>query len=186
MARHDRPGRSDKQEFSPPLRVEADDRRTTEGVAQVVEERGIPVHEVMVSDLVVAQLSTPVSDAARAMRDNNVGFLPVCQSDGTVAGVLTNRDIVVRVLAEGLPASTPAEEVMTGDEFDDLVICHSGDDIAVVERLMRLNRVSRVLVLGDDERLVGVVSLADVAQFDSECRVGEVIADVAVREVVPH
>src|SRR2546430_17213461 len=74
-----------------------------------------------------------IQDAARRMRDLNVGFLPVCDASKKVLGTLTDRDIAVRVCAEDLPANgTRAIDVMSRD----LVACRPDDDIRAAERLM--------------------------------------------------
>jgi CBS domain-containing protein len=143
-------------------------------------ERGVTAEEVMSTEVVVAEPDTSASDAARLMRDNDIGFLPVCQRDGTVLGVLTDRDLVIRVLADELPSGTRVEEIMT----EDVATCHAGDDLAVCERLMRANQVTRMIVLGDDDQLVGIVSLADLANNDEDDqRLGDLVADVKVSDL---
>jgi CBS domain-containing protein len=164
-----------------PLDVEADRRRRTEGLPPEAP-RGVRVEELMTSELVTALPSQPADEAARLMRDHNLGFLPICQSDCSPVGVVTDRDLVVRLLADAQAATTRLEEVMTADP----ICCHAGDDVAVAEQLMSQNQVSRLPVLDDDDLLVGVVSLADLAQYEEECRVGEVLADVTTREAEPH
>ena len=146
------------------------------------QQRGVKVEEVMTTEVVETSIDSPADEAARIMRDHNIGFLPISQYDGTVVGVLTDRDLVVRLLAERRSPDTRVEEVMTSDP----VSCHAGDDLAVAESLMRANQISRLVVLGDDDLLSGVVSLADIAQYEEERRAGAVAADVAEREADPH
>jgi len=134
--------------------------------------------ELMTADVGVAFTGQPVRAAARVMRDLNVGFVPVCQSDGTVVGTVTDRDLAIRVLAEELPPSTPLDDVMS----DGLVTCKPSDDIRAAEERMRTNQVNRILVIGDDGKLAGVISLADLAQYENEQRVGELAADITERE----
>jgi CBS domain-containing protein len=121
-------------------------------------------------------------DAARMMRDRDIGFLPVCEADGTVVGVVTDRDLVVGVLAADQPPTIPVEEIMTPDP----IVCYASDDLAWCERLMSENQVNRMVVVGDDERLVGVISLADLAMVESEEAVGGVVSDVKLGEAEPH
>jgi CBS domain-containing protein len=163
-----------------PLSGEADNRWSTppEGVAA----RGIAVQDVMTEEVFTVAAGAPATEAARLMRDNDVGFLPVVQSDGAVVGVVTDRDLVVRLLAEGFVPDTAVEQVMS----DELVTCHAGDDLAVCEQLMRANQLKRMVVLGDDNHLAGVVSLADLAENTTEAAVGAVVADVTSQAPEPH
>ena len=157
--------------------VEADSRL---GVEAGPGARGVRVEEVMSTEIVTVEPSTSAAEAARLMRDHDVGFIPVCQSDGSVVGVLTDRDLVLRVLADGRPNSTRAEEIMT----EEVAQCHAADDLGECERLMRANQVTRMLVLGDQDDLVGIVSLADLANHDEDdMRLGNVVADVKATDI---
>jgi len=118
--------------------------------------------------------------AARTMRDAHVGFVPVCDATGRVRGVVTDRDLVIRAIADDRdPCRTLVDEIMTRD----IVYCRPIDEIAVAEQKMREHRKSRVLVLADDKRAVGVISLSDLAaRRDPEAV--ETLRQVAQREVV--
>jgi CBS domain-containing protein len=128
--------------------------------------------EAMTEEVETIGLREPVWQAAQRMRELDIGFLPVCQADGTPVGTLTDRDIVLRVIAEGRPASTAAEWVMTTE----LVCCRPDDEVSEAERLMRVHQVSRVLVLGEDGKVAGVISLADVVRAEAEP--GLTLADI--------
>jgi CBS domain-containing protein len=142
--------------------------------------RGVRVEEVMSTELITAAPGCPAGEAARLMRDHDVGFLPVCESDGSVVGVVTDRDLVLRILADDRPASTVLEEIMT----EEVAHCHAADDLGECERLMRGNQVTRMLVLGDEDDLVGIVSLADLANNDEDdMRLGNVVADLKTTDV---
>jgi CBS domain-containing protein len=139
--------------------------------------------DVMTGELEVATVGETVLSAATKMRDMNIGFLPVCSSaDRSAVGTLTDRDIALRVVAEERPSSTLVEEVMSPD----LVACRPQDDLKIAEELMRTNQVSRVLCIDDGGRVAGVISLADIAQYDSERRAGQLLADVTEREFHVH
>jgi CBS domain-containing protein len=113
------------------------------------------------------------------MRDANVGFLPVCNDAGQVVGVMTDRDIAVRVDAEGRSASTcPVGDVMTRET----ICCRATDDLGRAEDLMAEHKKSRVLVTDEDGVLEGVVSLSDVAQFEGPRRAAATIRTVTSRE----
>lgn len=135
--------------------------------------------DVMTTELAVVGTGEPIADAARMMRDLNVGFIPVCQSDKVVLGTITDRDIAVRYVAEGRPPSTTVQDVMSSD----LVACAPSDTVDRAAALMRERQVSRVLVLDERHRLLGVISLSDLTQFEDARAVGEVAREIALREV---
>jgi CBS domain-containing protein len=113
------------------------------------------------------------------MRDENVGFLPVCDAEQKVLGTLTDRDIAVRVMAEAKPPSTPVEQVMTREA----VTCKPQDDIQKVQQLMAQNHKSRILCVDDQRKLVGIISLSDIAQHEPGPRASETLRQVSEREV---
>jgi len=119
-----------------------------------------------------------LQDAARKMRNLDVGPLPICEND-RLAGMITDRDIVVRAVAEGRnPQTTKVREVMTGEVihgFDD-------QDVRGAARTMQERQVRRLLVLNRDKRLVGIVSLGDLAteaESGDKQKAGEVLQDVS-------
>lgn len=112
-----------------------------------------------------------VEACARMMRDNHVGFVPVVDGRGQVVGVVTDRDLAVRVLAADLPAETPVGEVMTRD----VRICRFDDDVESAERKMASTRKSRLVVTDDGGRCVGVISRSDVAQAETGARARDVL-----------
>jgi CBS domain-containing protein len=136
----------------------------------------------MTAEVVILSTTETVLDAATKMRDLEVGFLPVCNPDGAVVGTLTDRDIVLRAVAEKLPHTTRVEEVMSTR----VVACKPEEDLHRAEELMRQYRINRVVVVGDDGRVAGVVSISDVAQNAREDEAGRLYADVSGREVSPH
>jgi len=135
--------------------------------------------EIMTTEVEVARIGDSVAESARKMRDLNIGFLPVCDQADVVQGVVTDRDLAIRVLADERGPATAVEEVMT----EEVVTCRPEDDVSQVERLMRTNQMSRILCLDESGRVAGVISLADLAQYEEAGRAGEVIGDVTEREV---
>ncbi len=123
-------------------------------------------------------------DAARRMRDANIGFLPVCDRDAHVLGTITDRDITIRLVAEAKEADLPVSDVMTRE----IVSCHADDDLSRAEQIMATSQKSRLVVVDEDDRLVGVLSLSDVVEHDRE-HAAETVARVAAREAavpLPH
>lgn len=141
--------------------------------------RPLTCRDVMSSHVVVLGTGESVAMAARKMRDLNVGFLPVCTSDQRMLGVVTDRDLALRVLAEGRPAEIAVQDVMT----DDVFACPVDAELAVAEALMRGHQKNRIPCVDDRGRVVGVVSLADVARYTSAHEAGDLLGEVAAREV---
>jgi CBS domain-containing protein len=117
------------------------------------------VKDVMTRGVECVSPDATLQEAARKMRDLDVGPLPVCDND-RLAGMLTDRDIVVRAVAEGRdPRSAKVREAMT----EGIDYCFEDDDLEQAARLMRQRQVRRLVVLNRDKRLVGIVSLGDLA-----------------------
>lgn len=119
-----------------------------------------------------------VQTAAMRMRDENVGFLPVCEGDRKVLGTVTDRDLTIRVLAEGRPAACAIEEVMTTE----VIACRPEDDLKVAEELMARTHKSRMMCVDGSGVLVGVISLSDIAQQDKASRAAQTMRGVTERE----
>ena len=118
-----------------------------------------------------------VAEAAKKMAQLDVGALPICGEDDRLKGMLTDRDIVVRVLAEGKdPSSTKAGELGQGD--GQTVTIGADDSIDEALRTMIDHKVRRLPVI-DDRRLVGIVSQADIATNIDEERVGELVEAIS-------
>lgn len=115
-----------------------------------------------------------VRAAARLMKEESIGFVPVCNDEGEPVGAVTDRDLAIRVLAEGRSADERLEACMTRD----VAACKLGDDLGDVERLMREKRISRVMVCDDAGKLRGVVSFADLAEAQDDAELGETLEQV--------
>ena len=118
------------------------------------------VKSVMTRGAECVRPSTSLQQAAQRMKDLDVGPLPVCGDDDRLVGILTDRDITVRAVAEGCdPRATAVQNVMTRD----VVFCFKDQDVQEAARLMQQYQVRRLVVLNQDERIVGIVSLGDLA-----------------------
>lgn len=122
--------------------------------------------------------SESAESAARLMRDHGMGFVPVVDAAGHAVGVLTDRDLAMRVLAAGLPATTPCARVMSRE----LVTCRPDDTLRRAEEKMREAQKWRIVVADGAGVCVGVISLSDVAQAEGAARTGAVLHDVLERE----
>ena len=120
-----------------------------------------------------------VQRAALLMREENVGFLPVLDEEGRVIGAITDRDIAIRVCAEdGGARETPIGDVMTRE----VVACGPNDDLAHAESLMSLYRKSRLMVVSGEGQLLGVISLSDIVERDSNRHAARTLRKIVSRE----
>jgi CBS domain-containing protein len=117
---------------------------------------------------------TTAQDAAQRMRDDGIGFLPVCDESRKVLGTVTDRDLATRVLAEGRPASTRVDSVLTRE----VVACRPEDDLRRAEELMAQHQKSRIMCVDDTGALVGVISLSDIARKEKGTRTSQVYKEV--------
>ena len=105
---------------------------------------------------------TPARQAARLMEEHDVGSLPVVESDSgrQLVGVVTDRDLALRVLGHGKPPETPVREVMSVNVHT----CRPDDSLDGVENTMARYQVRRIPIVDDDDRVVGMVAQADLAR----------------------
>jgi CBS domain-containing protein len=115
--------------------------------------------------------------AAQEMKRLDCGMIPICER-GRIVGVITDRDIAIRATADGLdPTSTPVSAVMS---HESLVYCYEDENVADVARVMSDHQVRRVPVLDHGKRLVGVISLGDLATLTRDAELaGDVLDSVS-------
>jgi CBS domain-containing protein len=133
------------------------------------------VADVMTRDVRVVAPTDSIQRAAQCMDELNVGVVPVC--DGSkLLGMVTDRDITVRGVAAGKMAETPVTEVMS----EHVRWCYEDQDIDEVMDEMRDAQIRRLPVINRDKKLVGIVSLGDLADRGSDDkRVGETLKDIS-------
>lgn len=117
------------------------------------------VKKVMSTAFTVAAPETSLQKAAQLMRDGDFGYLPVGHAD-RLDGAVTDRDLVIRGLAEGRSLDSPVSEVLTND----VVYCYDDESVQEAAELMRIRQIRRLVVLNRDRRMVGVLSLGDIAR----------------------
>jgi CBS domain-containing protein len=133
------------------------------------------VSDFMTSNPQTVTSSTPIVEAARLMRDEDVGPLPIVEGD-RLNGILTDRDIVTRVVAEGKdPQSTSVGEIASKQ----LVTIDPEQGLDEALRLMAKHQVRRLPVCEEDGKLVGIVAQADLALETSEQQAGEVVQEIS-------
>jgi CBS domain-containing protein len=133
------------------------------------------VREVMTSNPCSIDAGKTVAYAAKMMRDEDVGIAPIVEGDRLV-GVLTDRDIAVRVVAEG---RDPEQVKVTEVASRDVVTLDPQQNLDEALRLMARHQVRRLPVVEEDGRLAGVVAQADVAQEADERQTGEVVEQIS-------
>jgi CBS domain-containing protein len=133
--------------------------------------------DVMSSDCTCIGENDTLLDAARRLADLDVGALPICGEDDRLKGMLTDRDIVVKALAQGKdPASTRAGDLGQGDSRT--VTVGADDSIDEALRTMIDHKVRRLPVI-DGKRLVGIISQADIATNVDEEKVGDLVEAIS-------
>jgi CBS domain-containing protein len=138
--------------------------------------------EIMNADVERVRGSDSVQEAAARMRDRDIGFLPVVDDQGVVVGTVTDRDIAIRVVAEGGDVTTPITMCMTRE----VIGCFKADNVHKAEELMALYQKSRIVILDDHGMLAGVISLADLARRRGEHETGETVRDVKSESPPPR
>jgi CBS domain-containing protein len=134
------------------------------------------IRDIMTPDVECVRRDNTLEEAAVKMKDLDVGSLPVCDGD-RIEGIITDRDIAIRAVAEGRdPTSTQVREVMSRS----VMHCYDDEDTEDAARLMQERQIRRILVLNRDERLLGIVSLGDLAaETGNPERVGRILQDVS-------
>lgn len=131
--------------------------------------------EIMSKNVKTAERETPVHDVAVMMRDGDMGSVPVVEN-GKLVGIVTDRDIVVRALAEGKNASAPIGEAMTTEIFS----VKPDDFVFEAVRLMGDKQVRRIPVVTDDGQLAGIIAMADVAlEMEDEREIAETLEEIS-------
>ena len=138
--------------------------------------------EIMTQDVEVIHPDDSLQTAAQKMRERDTGFLPVCDGDRLV-GSVTDRDIIVRAMAEGIdPHGMIGQDLMTSP----IVYCFDDQEIQEATSLMEANQIRRLPILNRKKRLVGIVSLGDLAVHTGQSeRTGETLKEVS-RPAVPR
>jgi len=136
---------------------------------------GQRIRDIMTSNPSTVEPDKTVVDAARIMKQEDAGVVPVTEN-GRLTGMVTDRDIAIRVVAEGRdPQSTPVREVASKD----LVTVDPQQDLDEALRLMAQHQVRRLPVVEEAGRLVGVVAQADVARQADDTQTGQVVQEIS-------
>ena len=133
------------------------------------------IRDAMTRDVRMVRPDQTLRDAAQLMAKLDIGALPVEEEDRLV-GMITDRDIAVRAVAEGLDGDTPVREIMTSE----VKYCFEDQTIDEVPRNMGEQRLRRLPVLSRNKRLVGILSLGDIAvEAASQDEAGEALGEIS-------
>lgn len=136
---------------------------------------GKSIRDAMTSNPQGVETSTPVVEAARLMKSEDVGSLPILEGERLV-GMVTDRDIVLRVVAEGKDVqSSTVGEIASRD----LVTVDPQQDLDEALRLMAQHQVRRLPVVEEDGRLVGILAQADVATSGHDAKTGQLVEEIS-------
>lgn len=142
----------------------------------ITEVPPMQLRQIMTHHVHAVPPGASLRQAAQEMRSCDIGALPVCHNDKLI-GVITDRDIAVRAVAEGKdPESCCVREAMTPD----FIYCYEDEDVAEAVKLMEQMQVRRLPVMDRDNRLVGIVSLGDLATRQRDDHLsGEILGQVS-------
>jgi CBS domain-containing protein len=134
------------------------------------------IRDLMTSDPKVVEPDRPVAEAAKLMKQEDVGIVPIVDDQNHLVGTITDRDITVRVVAEEKdPKSTTVSEIASQSP----ITVEPQQDLHEALRLMAQHQVRRLPVVGEDGKLVGIVAQADVAREGEDARTGEVVQQIS-------
>lgn len=139
------------------------------------------VSEVMTAQVVTVTPKSTITEVARTMEKIESGAVPVTE-DGKVVGLITDRDIVIRVIAAGLSLDSAVSEVMSAD----VETCKEDDNVADAAAKMGAHQIRRLIVLNDQGRLAGILSLGDIALDYGAKAVGRTLEEISENTPATH
>ena len=139
---------------------------------------GQSIRDLMTANPCSIDADKSIAYAAKMMRDENVGLAPIVEGDKLV-GTVTDRDIAIRVVAEG---KDPEQMTVREAASTNVVTIDPQQDLDEALRLMAQHQVRRLPVVEEDGRLVGVVAQADVARMGDDRQTGEVVQEISDQE----
>jgi CBS-domain-containing membrane protein len=136
------------------------------------------IREIMSRDPACCLVSDTAQTVAKIMCDKNIGSMPVVadRKERKLVGMITDRDLCCSVIAKGMDAkTTPIEKLVTLSAFT----CREGENVDACERLMQEHQVRRIPIVDAEDRVIGIVSQADLALRDKGERVSKTVAEIS-------
>ena len=134
------------------------------------------VREIMANNVKALERNSTMQDAALAMKNNDIGAVPVVENN-EVLGILTDRDLVIRGLAENRNSETTRiNDVMSNGK---IVFCNENDEVENAAKIMEENQVRRLVVKDENNKLSGILSMGDISLRADEKLAGEIVRKVS-------
>ena len=132
--------------------------------------------EIMTKDPITVHPDDSAQKAASLMKDSHVGPIPVLDQESKLIGLITDRDLAIKVVAEGRPADTKVSDVMSRNLFT----CGPNDNVKEAIKIMETHQVRRVPIVDDEGHLLGIVAQADIAtRTRKPARVAEAVESIS-------
>lgn len=134
--------------------------------------------DIMTPDPLAATKADTVREVAEKMRSADVGLIPIVENhySNKVLGLVTDRDLALRLVAEGLDVNTtPVEAVMTPNP----ICCHPDDRLNAITHLMSKHQIRRILVTDEFGRMLGIIAQADLARETDPQTVGKLVEEIS-------
>jgi predicted transcriptional regulator len=136
------------------------------------------VNEIMTKSVISLKPYDTIKDAAVVMLEHNIGCIPIVDDDNHPVGLVTDRDMVIRGIAQNNYEKTRLEDVMTTS----LITIHPNDEIGTATHLMGHRQVRRLLVVDDDEKLVGFLAMADISTTpENDSKAGTALSQISLK-----
>ena len=133
------------------------------------------VNECMCKDVCCIKSDTKLNEVAKLMSENHIGCIPVCDQNNAICGIVTDRDILLRSVAcEKDPKTTPVSEVMTCD----VCTCKQDDEMTNAESMMAQNQIRRLPVCDEQNHVIGILTLGNLAQNNGDLGKNEVCTTI--------
>lgn len=143
--------------------------------SEAVSKARMRCRDIMTSEVKTASPEMSIREVAMIMREGDMGAVPVV-NDGKLAGIVTDRDIVVRCVAEGKSASTSVSEAMTSEVFS----VKPDDFVFEAIRLMGDKQIRRIPVVGENGELAGIIAMADIAlEMEDQREIAETLEEIS-------
>lgn len=134
------------------------------------------VKDCMCNDVCCVNPNTTVKEVAKLMGENHIGCIPVCNDNNCICGIVTDRDVLLRCVAcDKETNQTPVSEIMSLN----VCSCKENDDMTTAEGLMGENQIRRLPVCDENNHVIGILSIGDLAQNDGELGKGQVCTTIS-------
>ncbi len=145
------------------------------------------VKEIMTKCLITLKQYDTIRDAAALMFEHNIGCIPIVDDDFRPVGLVTDRDIVIRGIAQNKDEKTRLEDIMTTS----LITISPDDTVGTATHIMGHRQIRRLLIVDDDEKLVGILAMADISTTpENDTKAGIALSQISVKstdiESNPH